>query len=270
MIRSLVSNIARFVANKRSNNFTDSFYKNLNLFLKKCNNVNFDPDNNGELRLLTKFRKLNFKIIFDVGANNGGWVNMCKSIYGSSFIHAFEIVPNTFKELHTNCKDVKNLQLNSIGLSDFSGEVDIFLGAASVGSTAFKIEGMKDHDSYYKERIKCNVITGEDYMISHEIPFIDFLKIDTEGNDLRVIKGFKDRLIDVKIIQFEYGIFNIASKDLLIDFFNHLERYGFMVGKIFPSHIDFTSYYFEMENFHGGNFIAINKRYPDILKILHT
>jgi hypothetical protein len=103
-------------------------------------------------------------------------------------------------------------------------------------------------------------------MQKHSIGTIDFLKIDKEGSDLWVINGFENALKKVKLIQFEYGIFNIQSKDLLVDFYTYLKNMGFVVGKIFPNHIDFSPYHFNMENFHGGNFIAINENEPEIIE----
>jgi len=57
-------------------------------------------------------------------------------------------------------------------------------------------------------KIMLNIKTGKDYIINNNIKNIDFLKIDTEGYELNVLKGFEDHLENVKIIQFEY-YFNI-------------------------------------------------------------
>ena len=141
------------------------------------------------------------------------------------------------------------------------------IGLESVVARAFKIEGMEDHQKYFREKIKCKVIKGADYVTDHKIHSIDFLNIYIEGNDFRVIKGFEENLHLIKVIQLEYGIFNIQSKDLLKDFYNYLEEMGFIVGKIFSQHIDFIPYHFTMENFHGGNFLAINKRNKDIVNL---
>ena len=85
------------------------------------------------------------------------------------------------------------------------------------------------------------------------------MKVDTEGMDLRVIRGFGDMLDNVRIIQFEYAIFNISSHDLLADFCYFLTNKGFRVGKIFPQHVRFFNYNWQMENFYGGNFVAVKK-----------
>lgn len=68
---------------------------------------------------------------------------------------------------------------------------------------------------------------GDGYMKEKDISQIDFLKIDTEGHELEVLKGFGDRLSDVQIIQFEYGGTYLDSKIHLKDVLDYLEHYGF-------------------------------------------
>jgi len=49
----------------------------------------------------------------------------------------------------------------------------------------------------------------------NDISSINFLKIDTDGHDLAVLKGLKD--IPVDMIQFEYDNFYRVNNDLDID-----------------------------------------------------
>jgi hypothetical protein len=97
---------------------------------------------------------------------------------------------------------------------------------------------------------------------------VDYLKIDVEGMDLRVIKGFGDRIEGVRALQFEYGIFNIASHDLLSDFYRYLNEHGFVVGKIFPKRVVFSGYHFNMENFHGSNYLAVRRDQRELIEDL--
>lgn len=86
--------------------------------------------------------------------------------------------------------------------------------------------------------------------------------------DLLVLKGFGDRLNDIRVIQFEYGVFNIQSRALLIDFFNLLNIYGFMIGKIYPNYVDFFEYHYSREDFGGNNYLAVKKSEIKIIKQL--
>ena len=83
-------------------------------------------------------------------------------------------------------------------------------------------------------------------------------------------KGFSEKLRSIKIIQFEYGIFNIASRDLLLDFFTVLSSEGFIIGKVYPSYVDFFDYHFSREDFGGNNYIAIQKSETELISLLSS
>lgn len=139
---------------------------------------------------------------------------------------------------------------------------------ASSAATANKIEGMSFHEEFYDSEVLCEVTTGLNYMKSRNLDGIDLLKIDVEGMDLKVLKGFGERLRDIRAIQFEYGVFNIASRDLLIDFFNLLKGYDFEIGKIYPRHVEFFEYHFSREDFGGHNYLAVKKSEKDLIHLL--
>ena len=68
---------------------------------------------------------------------------------------------------------------------------------------------------------------GSDYVRDKHIQTIDFLKMDTEGYELHVLKGFGDFLPNIRIIQFEYGGTNIDNDTKLLDMVQYLEQHGF-------------------------------------------
>jgi len=219
---------------------------------------------NGELRVLKIMATNNINCIFDIGANEGDWTVIAASLMPKCTIHAFEIIPKTYKVLLRNTRHL-NIFPNNIGLSNNVGSIDMYLGSDSLMSTSCLIEVMYEHNNFYKRRIKCKTIEAYTYINTNKIKKIDFVKIDVEGMDLKVIKGFGDKIRCVRAFQFEYGIFNIASHDLLADFYKYLNEKGYIIGKIFPNCVTFLDYNFSMENFHGSNFLAI--RSDEILLI---
>ncbi len=270
IVNKLTIGMANYLCKFRGNQFIDSIENICDLFHRKLNNVNFDLDSNGELRVLQILSKYNCKIFFDVGANKGDWSKLVLSMFSESTItiYAFEIVPQTFNSLTKYANDHENIIAVNKGLSNKEETISINLGKNSVTATAYKINGMKFHAEYYDKVIHCQTIKAKDYMTSNQISKIDFVKIDVEGMDLKVIKGFEEKLRNIRVIQFEYGIFNISSHDLLIDFYNYLREMGFVVGKIFPKYVNFFEYHFNMENFHGSNFVAVRENETEIIKTL--
>ena len=90
-------------------------------------------------------------------------------------------------------------------------------------------------------------------------------KIDVEGGEHLVLKGFDD-YDNITVIQFEYGLHNIYSRFLLRDFYELLS--DFEIGKLYPNGVDFRPYHASDEDFLGPNYVAVNRRASDLLRLL--
>ena len=100
---------------------------------------------------------------------------------------------------------------------------------------------------------------------------IDILKIDTEGHDFCVLKGFSNFLqkAKIKVIQFEYGKTCIPPRITLGDFYNLLEPLGYSIGRLYPNQVKFQEYnLFRDEHFRMGNYVAVHRNYSDLIKLI--
>ena len=257
MIRRIGLSFARFLCKYRGKSFIDAIELNIDSFHRFMNNLDFDMNRNGESRVLRIMSGSNMHCIFDVGSNVGEYAEIASNLNPQAMIHTFEIVPSTHKELLNNLNGLKNIIPNNVGLSNIAGPIKIHIGDASSMSTSCNFEGNPAIEGYYTNSIECKTIRAFDYMTDAKIKAVDFVKIDVEGMDLKVIQGFAEKLKCVRALQFEYGIWNIISHDLLIDFYSLLKQHGFVIGKIFPNQVKFFEYHFNMENFHGSNYLAV-------------
>jgi hypothetical protein len=110
--------------------------------------------------------------------------------------------------------------------------------------------------------VPVNVITLDSYCSTHGIERVDFLKIDAEGHDLKVLRGSRELFAKGAIgaAQFEFGGPNIVSGDLLKDFFAFFEAFPYMLYKIHPKWVALHERYDpRLENFAYQNWIAVRR-----------
>jgi len=85
-----------------------------------------------------------------------------------------------------------------------------------------------------------DIRTIDSFCLEKNIDHISFLKLDTEGNELNILKGAKNMINSEKIdfIQFEFGGCNIDSKTYFQDFYYLLnpryQIYRILENGLFP------------------------------------
>jgi FkbM family methyltransferase len=176
---------------------------------------NCDDKTNGEL-LFWNTNKKDFKVVFDVGCR----VDSLFSNFEGE-VHYFDPVEEFINQLKTTTQNTKSF-FNVFGLSDKIEEIDYFPGCQS-----FLNRTLSCKRDFSENKHVLKVQKAIDYINENNITQIDFLKIDTEGYELNVLKGFEDKLSIVKVIQFEYGGTYIDAKIKLIDVINYLRQFGF-------------------------------------------
>ena len=131
------------------------------------------------------FKEKEFKIVFDVGANEGQSIRLFQSRMKINKMISFEPVPSTYRVLTKHNQVSENLTLENIGLGEFPGEHDVFINKYS-GLNSLKID---QGDNLIGKKEKVIISTLDDYTTKNGISEIDFLKIDTEGFEMEVLKG---------------------------------------------------------------------------------
>jgi len=213
----------------------------------------YDTKNNGEELLMRRTADLGFTTLFDVGANEGHWATEALENYPRAHIHCFEIVPSTFKVLQDRFAAEPRVVANAFGLGDQEGFIKVHVSSNSKISSMHKFNG-----SGVTVAQDCKIDTGAAYCQRHDISKIDFLKIDTEGGESKVLQGFR-RLLDagsVRLIQFEYNRGAIESRFLLNDFYKFFGEVGYAVGRLTGRGVEFRDYHYSQEDFAGPNYVA--------------
>jgi FkbM family methyltransferase len=203
-------------------------------FALRCNGVaiNFPGAHGltvGEERFLRKL--LNGEtggVLFDVGANNGAYTRFMRLVSSSAQIYAFEPHPRTFAALRDRTVADAKLVLVNKAVSDTEGAIKLYDFAAQDGSTQASL----DEDAvrlFTADTVAHDVLatTIDGFMAEQGLREIRFLKIDTEGFDIAVLRGARSALAARAIgaIQFEFIPANIARHVTMRDFFEVLDGY---------------------------------------------
>lgn len=266
----IAKEFGKLICRYRNTLFSQFLIQIVEIIRNNSENVNFNSKSNGEEQYLKKISGLDFKVILDVGANIGEWSLIARKVWPYSKIYSFEILPKHWDIFNKSVTNDSNIILNNFGLSNFEGNVDVYYNdrdESDVSATIYPQFLIDFEKNYYNSKVICAVKKGTDFLNDNNLMIVDLMKIDVEGHEMKVIEGFGDSIRNVRLIQFEYGVYNITSRDLLCDFFQYLNKFDFIIGKIYPKYIDFFKYTYIKENFMGGNYIAVNKNDKELIQL---
>ena len=253
------------------NRVTRVIYSVAKKYINFFEGFSYNFEKNGEKRFLDELAQANIKIVFDVGSNIGEWCQIVDDVFQSPEIHCFELSPDTYETLTKNVNKIENAILNNFGLADFCGEIEYKnFGKDSPVNTI--LAASKLHEDVNKAEVCVSTVkTGDQYCKEHNIKRIDLLKIDVEGAEYSVLVGFENLIKtgSVAIIQFEYGYTNAHSKRLMLDFYEMLQKYGYVIGPLKPHGVIFMDFVDKLNSFNSGpNFVAVHESYPHIINLI--
>ncbi len=238
-------------------------------------NRQYVVEHNGEAALLPRLRPFNPSVLIDVGANLGDWTLAARKALPDATVHAFEIAETTAAELVRVIAPVADrVVVNVQGLGDREGEIALFLTpqnntAASTVRDAAAFS-MTDQNLGPVVESSGQITTGDLYMQRAGLTHIDMLKVDVEGAEFAVLRGFHDAFARgaIDLVQFEYGALNLTTREFLADYYAFFDALGYEVGKLYPEGVAFKPYEIVDEDFIGPNYIACRRARPDLIAAL--
>ena len=171
---------------------------------------------NGEYDLFVRIKD-NINIIFDVGCRTDS-----DFLKFNGICHYFDPREDFINTISSMKNNNKTSFFNKFGLGENNTTLYYYPKYQSFYN---RITSCKIDDD--ENKILLNIKKAKDYIVEKNIEHIDFVKIDTEGFELSVLKGFEDCLKNVKIIQFEYGGTFLDNNIKLVQMINYLESFGF-------------------------------------------
>lgn len=187
-------------------------YRNLKLYKRiqelkvfKMQNSTF-PNYENELKKSYSTLINKGDTVIDVGAHAGLHLNKFIELVGENgFVLGFEPLPQQFEVLQGAYSSFKNVTLVNKALSNETGEVDFFAVEGSPEESGLKQR--KNYNNPLNARPqKITVSMGKLDNYEDKLKRIDFMKLDTEGSELKILEGAKNLLKKYRpLISIEYG-----------------------------------------------------------------
>jgi len=160
-------------------------------------------------------------VILDVGANIGVMSLGFAQRAQQGHVYAFEPTEYAYKKL------LRNLNLNP-QLSERITPIQAFVADQSqtnglVAYSSWKIDGSASgahpvHGGTAQSTAAAEVLTIDGFCQTKQIPAVDVIKIDTDGHELRVLRGARETLNQFRpVIIFEAGLYTMAENDVTFE-----------------------------------------------------
>jgi FkbM family methyltransferase len=150
-----------------------------------------------------------FSILFDIGANLGQSTKNFIEFFPNATIYSFEPANASFTELQKLFNKRDKVKCFNIALSNENGNLNFFINKKNPFSTMnslLKEEKLDKSNDYEIQNVETQTL--DFFCKNKNINHINYLKVDTEGNDLSVLKGAEKMLANssIDIIQVEVGM----------------------------------------------------------------
>ena len=174
-------------------------------------------------RIIKKFQEIfnnNIDIVFDVGAHKGEFVKIILNNFTTNKIYSFEPSEKNYKILKNNITNqgakTNHIYLNNFALGE-NNEKRKF--KQMIESSSSTLSNINTNTKYFKRKnfflnfglkskifneITISIKDGFSFLEEEKIDKVDLLKIDTEGHEYFVLKGFGNNLSKIKVIFFEH------------------------------------------------------------------
>ena len=234
-----------------------------------------DPADNGEYLLQRAWAKSSqgkaapdggYRLV-DVGANVGAWTaNLLGELKAAGVkdyrIWAFEPAPAQREALCALCRPAiedKTVLVDPRGLGAAPGRAVFNVVSEVAGSNALAAQG----EPHAAGAIEIDITTLDAACLEQGAARLDFVKVDTEGNDFNVILGarglFDREAIDV--LQFEYNWRWVGFGHWLREVFDFVEGRPYVLGRLTGSGVEvYDAWHPELERYIETNYVIVHER----------
>jgi FkbM family methyltransferase len=212
----------------------------------------------GALRFaLNRSRKAGDFVVFDVGAQRGDYVEAAlRVVDGRLRVFSFEPQDASFEILRARYGSEQRVSLHKTAISKQVGVGQLFFGeqGESIASLCRQSDAQTNAQ-------KVRVTTVDQFCDDNGVGGIQFLKIDTEGQEMEVLQGAARMIQEGRIdfIQFEFGDTFLHTPYHFVDVWNYLsDRY--VIYRILRHGLaELKHYSHDLEIYKNANFLSVRR-----------
>lgn len=167
-------------------------------------------------------------VFLDIGANIG-----YHSLFAASFlkeegmVYAFEPIPRLAKQLESSVEAnyFHNLKVENSALSDKEGSAILSLIDENIGASSLK---EAQDQNLVTEKITVGLKTLNSFL--NQLPRVDLIKIDVEGNEFETLRGGVDvfrKFKPVIIMEFSHSLYENDYQGKTKEFVSFLKGLGY-------------------------------------------
>lgn len=175
-------------------------------------------------------------VIYDIGANEGHFAAFTAKLNSVSKVYCFEPAAGVFAGLTERLASCRKVRCYPLGLSDRSGTQMIHVNRFSPSTSLLPMEQLhRDEFPYTTETREemVQVATLREAVQTHALLPPDFIKIDVQGVEDRVIRGGEEIVQQARFCMVELSLTSLYEGSLLITDMNALMRQlGFRLVRI--------------------------------------
>lgn len=202
------------------------------------------------------------RIFIDIGANFGDYADEILKRHPSTECHLFEPSTSCSNKLKQRFSSYGGVIINKFALGDHETRGSLYAPNEGSAYASLSERRMSHHNINMLPLEEVSVARFDSYWNDDRI--IDYVKIDVEGHESKVLEGFGSRISKVRLIQFEFGSAHIDTRTYFQDFWYFFQGREFKIYRITPAGPKrIIAYKDRCECFSTTNYIAVNQILAD-------
>jgi 2-O-methyltransferase len=165
-------------------------------------------------------------IIVEAGAHYGTDTVIMAKLFPKGIIYSFEPTPTSFKKLEEKVSGLPNVHCYQCALGNKNGKATFYIGPNEGGSNSLLPPALIAH--YFTDKMSVDCVVLDQWAKRNKVQHIDFMWLDMEGNELRVLKSSPKILKTVKAVYTEINFQEFWKRNTYYyDLRTFLEKQGF-------------------------------------------